>query len=583
LRYGSERQIARWTPLLGKHHLYSILAALRVGLHYNISLDEGLKALSDLTPLYGRMNPLIGLNDCIVIDDSYDATPQSTSAALEWLKSVREPNQRVIFIMGDMDHLGAHTQPEHRQIGQLTAEVADVFITEGMASATAGRAALDRGIDPHRVFTTYSAYDAVNALKERFGITHNDIVMVKGSASMRMERIVRILLKDPADSAKLVRQNFDENFNMTTQPMRPTWVEVDINALASNVRALKQIVGDNVALMAVVKADGYGHGAVVASQTALLNGANYLAVANLQEALELREAAINAPILIMGYTPTYAIREAIRENITVTAYDLDLARAYDRAARDITSRLRVHVKIDTGMGREGVLPNDAMVLFRHLSTMQHLEIEGIYTHFSSADEDSPYTAEQLATFRNVLRPLRGSGFSFKYIHAANSAAVLTNKDTLFNMVRCGIALYGLHPSETVQLPDGFRPVLTWKTIVAQVKTLPSGHPVGYGNTYKTRREETVAWLPIGYADGFSRTPSWKEVLIHGKRAPVIGRVSMEKTVINISGIPNVSIGDEVVLIGKQGHDEITVDEVAKHLGTINYDILCNILPRVPRR
>lgn len=186
-------------------------------------------------------------------------------------------------------------------------------------------------------------------------------------------------------------------------------------------------------------------------------------------------------------------------------------------------------------------------------------------------------------FKNIIRPLRAGGFNFKYIHAANSAGTLTAQENHFNMVRVGAALYGLHPSSLVRLPNDFRSALTWKTVIAQVKTLPPDHAVGYGNTYYTQGEEKVAIIPVGYADGYRRSPNWGVALVHGKRAPIIGRVSMEKTILNVSHIPDVSIGDEVVLLGRQGDDEITAEEIAARLGTINYEVVCDILPRVPRR
>lgn len=583
LRYGSERHIGRWIPLLGKHQLYGVLAALSVGLHCDILLEEALRALTDIAPLPGRMNPLTGINDSILIDDTHSATPQSTLAALEWLAHARDTGQRVIFVFGGMDHLGAQGQIGHRQIGQQAAEIGDVLVTDGAEAAASARAALDKGMDSRNIHASYSIHDTVEALRNRLALNPNDLVLIKGGETMRMERVVKALLKHPEDTVKLVRQNAEDVLSDLFQPTRPSWIEVDTDALAANVRAMKKLIGENVTLMAVVKADAYGHGAVVASQTALLNGADYLAVANLQEALELRDAGIHAPTLILSYTPVYAVREAIRQHLTVTLYDLDMARAYDRAAREMGGKLRVHVKVDTGMGRLGVMPEDVMLLFRHLSTMQYIEIEGIYTHFSAADEDPIYTAEQLAAFRRILRPLRATGLNFKYIHAANSAATLASKDTHFNLVRSGIALYGHHPSEKVQLPADFSPALTWKSVVAQVKRLPAGHVVGYGNTYRTTREELVAIIPVGYADGFRRSPDWGEVLIQGKRAPIIGRVSMEKTIVSVSYIPNVSIGDEVVLLGRQGKEMITTEEIAKRLGTINYEVLCSVLPRVPRR
>lgn len=381
LRYGGERYVGRWIPLLGKHQLYSVLAALSVGMQYGISIEDGLRALTKLVPLPGRMNPLGGINDSILIDDTHSATPQATLAALEWLARVRDPRQRVIFILGDMDHLGTQSQVEHRMIGQRVAEIADVLLTEGAEAAAAGRAALDAGMDNRCIYTTYSTQDIVNALLNRYHLTSDDIVLVKGGASMRMEQVVAALMKDSRDMVKLVRQDLPDRVDDLFQPARPSWVEIDTHVIAQNTRAMKDLIGDQVMLMAVVKADAYGHGAVIASQTALLNGADYLAVANVQEAIELRDAGIIAPILILSYTPAYLVRQMIRQDLTVTMYDLDLARAYDRAAREIGGKLRVHVKIDTGIGRLGVMPNDTLTLFRHLYTLQHLEVEGIYTHF----------------------------------------------------------------------------------------------------------------------------------------------------------------------------------------------------------
>jgi alanine racemase len=235
------------------------------------------------------------------------------------------------------------------------------------------------------------------------------------------------------------------------------------------------------------------------------------------------------------------------------------------------------------MGRLGLLPAEAMALFRQFRSLPYLEIEGIYTHFSTADSDQAYVAEQMIRFRDVVRPLRAAGFEIRYVHAANSAATLTSSDHHFSMVRVGIALYGQHPSPQLPLPIGFLPAMTWKATVAQVRTLPKGYTVGYGNTYVTTADEKIAILGVGFADGFRRQHNGGEVLIHGQRAKILGRISMEKTVVSVSHIPEVGIGDEAVLMGRQGDDAITTDELAERYGTINYEVLTNALARVPRR
>ncbi len=584
VRFGNNRYVGRWTPLLGKHQLYSILAALAVGIHYDITPADALKALTNLQPLPGRMNPLNGIGGSLLIDDSFNADPQSTLSALDWLQSVTDEQRRAIFVMGDMDNLGTYTQRGHRLVGQRAANFVKMLVTEGADAALAGRASLDQGMDRRQVSITYSIEDAVSRLKTEGGLSSSDIVLIKGGPSSRMELITSALLANEEDNKLLPRSTFIEQGAAFMRHTRPSWVDIDLNALATNVRQIKTLIGQHVTLFAVVKADAYGHGAVAVARTALLNGAEHLAVASISEAIELRDAGLEAPILVMSHTPIQAIRQAVRQNITVTLYDLELARFYDRAAREAGGILRVHVKVDTGMGRLGVVASAAVPFFRHLLNLNHLELEGIFTHFSMADESPDYTAEQVRIFKRVLTPLRAAGFSFKYIHAANSAGTLASKENHFNAVRVGLAMYGLSPSDEVRVPPTFRPVMAWKTAVAQVKILPPNHPVGYGNTYMTRGEEKIAVIPVGYADGLRRSPNhWGHVLLHGQLVPIIGRVSMEKTILNVTDVPNVAIGDEVVLLGRQGDITISADDVAARLGTISYEVVCGILPRVPRR
>ena len=360
-------------------------------------------------------------------------------------------------------------------------------------------------------------------------------------------------------------------------------VEIDLAALASNVRWIKARVGGRVALMAVIKANAYGHGAPAVARTALQNGANLLAVANLAEAIELREAGIDAPILVLSYMPVGAIRDAIEYHVGISVYDSALAEQCISAASRANEKLKVHIKVDTGMGRLGVSPHAAHTVCRQLRDAVGIRLEGIYTHFATADEDPLYMREQLTTFNRVLAQLCTGGVQFDYIHAANSAAVLNCRDSYFNVVRPGILLYGLEPMPQGESANYLQPVMSWKTQVAQVKSLPPDSPVGYGNAYRTRGAETIAILPVGYADGLRRSPdTWREVLIHGQRAPLVGRVSMEKITVNVSHIPDVKIGDEVVLLGQQGEENISADEIAGWIGSNNYEVVTSIAPRMPR-
>jgi alanine racemase len=397
-----------------------------------------------------------------------------------------------------------------------------------------------------------------------------------------MEQVVKGLLAKPADAARLVQRI--NSLAGVARPARPTWVEVDLEAIASNVRQISGIIGPEVKILAVLKADAYGHGAVTVARTALNNGVSYCGVASVNEALKLRDGGISAPTLVMGYTPTWLIREAILHDVTLTVYDADMVRAISRAAGDLRRIACIHVKVDTGMGRLGLLPEQVVPFLHEVRDLPDLDLAGIFTHFSIADDTNlEYTRWQLARFQKVLDDLAEIGVTFRTIHCANSAAILRLSQAHFNTVRLGLAMYGLRPSPNVSLPAGFRPAMTWKTTIAQVKTLPQGSFVSYGNTYQTEREETIAVIPVGYADGFRRAPTrWHVVLVRGQRAPIVGRVCMDQTMINVNHIPNVRVGDEVVLIGRQGEDEITAEEVADWLGTINYEVVSEILARVPR-
>ncbi|MFZ4814245.1 MAG: alanine racemase [Phototrophicaceae bacterium] len=584
LRYGKQKIPACWTPLVGQSGVYSAMFGMAVGLYYGIDVQVALKQLTEMQPLPGRMTPLEGQGGSLLIDSTYDATLDGTLAALDWLKTITDEDSRTFFVLGDVDHLGDASRLAHRTIGQRAAEVAQVIVTEGDQGAILGRAAQDLRNSQHNIRITYSISDVLAVLQSYAPFNTRDIFLITGGARARMELVVRGLLADEGSISRLPRQGEADTLTFQQRrPLRPSWVEIDRGALANNVRTLKTFVGEDVTLMAVIKADAYGHGAVSVARIAIQNGAGYLAVASMAEALELRDAGITAPILVLSYTPVHAVREAIRHNITITIYDLELARSYNRVAGEVNGKLKAHVKIDSGMGRLGALPEDAIRLFRHLGAFSQLDIEGIYSHFSMADEDADYSAAQLQVFKSVLVPLRAAGIKFKYTHLANSAGVLLGKEFYFNMVRTGLVMYGINASNIASMPEGLRPLMTWKTAIAQVKKLPPGHPIGYGNTYYTTHQETVAVIPVGYADGLRRSPySWKEVLVRGVRAPIRGRVSMEKTVISVEHIPGVSIGDEVVLLGRQGEDVITTEEVAQHVGTIPYEILTAILARIPR-
>lgn len=367
---------------------------------------------------------------------------------------------------------------------------------------------------------------------------------------------------------------------MDMTPPYSTWVEVDLNAIKTNVRYVKEHTGAEV--MAVVKANGYGHGAVPVARAALAGGASWLAVARPDEALELRHAGLDAPILILGYIRPERVREMIQHNVSLTVWTRDHIQQTGSQARRTGLEGRVHLKIDTGMGRLGTFPEQACDLAWAVLQEEGLQLQGVFSHLARADEKDPRpTHQQQESFTQAISALEKDGLQIPLVHLANSAASLTRPSASHDMVRLGISMYGLPPSAVVPLPQEMKRALSWKTVLASVKTLPPGHGVSYGHEYITSQKEKIGALPLGYADGYRRLAG-NQVLIHGKRSPVIGRVCMDQCMIKLDHISQPRVEDEVVLIGQQGDEEITADEVGRIWGTINYEVTCAIGPRVPR-
>jgi len=359
-----------------------------------------------------------------------------------------------------------------------------------------------------------------------------------------------------------------------------TWLEIDLGAVQNNVHQLQQITGCEV--MTVVKANGYGHGAIPIAQAAVKAGSSWCGVGRLEEALALRQAGLDCEILVLGYTPPAGILEAISQNISVTVYDQELGEEYAQLAQHAHKCLRTHVKIDTGMGRLGVMSQSALEFIRWLSRLKGLQIEGIFTHFARADEpQASLTTQQIERFSGVLDQLRSESLCPPIIHAANSAAAIYFHGAYFNMVRAGIAVYGLHPSSEALLPPGFLPALTWKARLTSLKTFPPGHGISYGSIYTTEKAERIGTIPVGYADGFRRVLQ-QQVLLHEQRASVVGRVCMDQCALQLDEIPQARIGDEVVLLGQQGTERISAEELGKRWGTVNYEVVCGLANRLPR-
>jgi len=359
-----------------------------------------------------------------------------------------------------------------------------------------------------------------------------------------------------------------------------TWIEIDLGAIRHNIIQLGQITG--VPVMAVVKANGYGHGIVEAARAGLEGGAAWCGVARIEEALVLRQGGIQASILVTGYTSPLRVPEAVSSGIVLSVYDRELAGVYSGIAETMHAHLRVHIKVDTSMGRLGVFPEEGVKFLQWLYEQPGLDVEGIFTHFASADEpQKPDTQQSITRFQKLLDELEIAGLRPPLVHAANSATALYYPQARFGMVRCGIAMYGLHPSSDAPLPEGFRPALSWKARLASIKTLPPGHGVGYNARYVTSKDEKIGTIAVGYADGFRRRLG-NFVLVGGQRVPVVGGVCMDQCMLQLDRVAQAHPGDEVVLIGRQGEAVLTAEEVAAAWGTVNYDVVCGLAARVPR-
>jgi len=374
---------------------------------------------------------------------------------------------------------------------------------------------------------------------------------------------------------------------MKLQPhQKRTWTDIDLDAVKHNYQTVRKRLTRDTKLCCVVKANGYGHGAVQLSKIYEKHGADYLAVSNIEEAIQLRINRITLPILILGYTDPHCAYELAEYNITQCVFSSDYGKALSENAVRQGVFVKIHIKLDTGMGRIGFrCVNEELDMVELTCKMQGLIHEGIFTHFSSSDEGErgrEYTLNQFNKFMNAINYLDAKGIEFSIKHCANSAAIFDYPEMHLDMVRAGIVLYGLQPSDVLHAPGDIQPVMTLKTIIDHIKTVHAGDCISYGRDYKADKDVRIATIPIGYADGLWRSnyPNHMVVEVEDKLAPIIGRVCMDQCMIDVSNIPEAKINSKVTVYGAYG--DISVDHIAKANGTINYEIVCAVGERVPR-
>ncbi len=366
--------------------------------------------------------------------------------------------------------------------------------------------------------------------------------------------------------------------------MQAGWLEINLKAIGNNLKEIKRIIGKNVKTMPVVKANAYGHGLVPVARKLEEVGADFLAVSYIEEGIKLRKAGIKIPIVILLGISEAEIDPVFTYGLTPIIYDYKIASMLSEAAQKNNTKMAVFIKIDTGMGRLGVFYKEALLFLKKLSSLPGLKIQGLTSHLAVAETDKSFTEKQINRFKTVLDEAQKGGINLPYNHIANSMALLQYKESLFQIVRPGLSIYGIYPIPLLKKKINLQPAMSFKTKVLYLKSLPPKIGVSYGHTYVTTQETKVAVLPVGYDQGLFRQLSNKgKVIIKGKKAPIIGTICMHLTMIDVTHIDGIEIGEEVVILGKQGKEQITAEEIAQKANTISYDVLCRFGRSNPRR
>lgn len=549
--------------------------------HSFFSIKEESFENEDLVKLSRGINCLK-----IAVDACYESVGwQSDSPLIEWLKNANAENghiREVGWIHSELvalvkKHGIASARQECLSIGQLCSKILDNQLI--LASVTLGFK------EKWKNRSSVGGHFVIVYGFEWQDSTCTGFYVLDPDEPTQFEKFIFSDLFIDAFSERAIFVSTDglrKNYGLQK---KIAWVEVKLNAIEHNIKEIRRLVGNHISIIAVVKSDAYGHGIVEVSKTLLKNGATILAVASMDEALKLRNHGISAPILLLYGVPIWEVEQAVALDLTVAVFDLALAKSLSATAREQGKIVKVHVKVDTGMGWFGLSQDDLLKFVLTLRRFPNITIEGIFSHFSNADAiDQKYTLKQLNCFKEGIEKFQQNGIKILYYHIANSAATLERSDAYFNAVRPGLIIYGLYPSEMNKAKVDLQPVLTFKTRILQLRYFSPGQPIGYGSTYVPIHHIRIGVLPIGYFDGIPRHLSNREgeVLINGHRARIVGNICMNMCMLDVTHIPNVQVGDEVVIIGQQGKECISASDIASKIDTISYDILVNIGNHIPR-
>ncbi len=555
---GETRELSLHVP--GEHNVQNAICALTVAREIDASwpsIRAGLASF-ELGPM--RLEMHTTPSEVTLLNDAYSSDPVSARAALSALQQYAAGRRR-IAILGDMLDLGEHAEDAHRALGAVCADLElDELICFGTRATWIGEAARQHGMEASSV-EHFEEMDRLVAWLDA-ELQSDDVVLFKASRRLKLDRAAEQLLESVA----------------------PTRLHVNLDHIRTNYHALGRHVGDDTGFMAVVKSFGYGNDSTRVAQTLVREGVEALAVAYPDEAIPLRERGLELPILVTNVLPEEADKIA-EYDLTAQLYTRRLGRALDEEARRRGTTVDAHLKVETGMNRVGLPPGEAVEFARWVEELEGVDYRGSMTHFAVADvpSETDYTRDQLETFRDVLERLEAANLAPEIVHAANTAAAWRFPETHFDMVRVGLGLYGLAPSDAVYETGDMAHALRLTTRIVHMKTVEPGETVGYGRTWRAEQPTRIATIAVGYNDGLPRFMSnGGEVLIGGRRCPIVGSVCMDVSMVDITDVPDVDIGDEVVIFGRQGDERVTVDEIAERGDTINYEILCNISPRVRR-